>query len=148
MNLPIDTQAIERFGLCVFNKPVVIDGATYTGARRVVEATVRDRIEAERWCRDEFGFVSSDGILAGIASKVIEFGNVEGKYELDKNGKIIGPLNLVNGKSLPPDQIVSHFSYDDFTLVAIVLGKTTPSSESETQSSENSLNASPTEKSE
>ncbi|WP_367971592.1 hypothetical protein RJD38_21125 [Vibrio scophthalmi] len=147
-SLPKDIQAIERFGVCVFSEPIIIDGIKYTGARRVQKALVRDRIEAERWCKEEFGFTSGDGIIAGIASTTVEFGQVDGDYNVKDDGNIIGPLRLINGKSLAPDQIVSNFSYEDFTLVALLMGKTTPSPESEAQNSESSSNALVTEKSE
>ena len=141
-------QIIERFNLCVFRNPVKINGVTYTGATRTHEAKVRDRINAERWSKEELGFVCGDGIIAGIASTVLEFGVIEGNTDLDSKGKVIGPVTLSKKSALAPDAIVDNFTYDDFQILAMLMGKETPSPELERESSSNSSNTPPIEKSE
>ncbi|EMD1175068.1 hypothetical protein VP758_001584 [Vibrio harveyi] len=146
--LPKPAQAIERFDVCLFDKPITINGVTYTGATRTREAKVRDRINAERWCNEVLGFKTGDGVIAGIASVVMEFGTIEGNTELDENGALIGPLKLTNRQALAADTIIDSFAYDEFTWLARLLGKEMPSPESKSQILENSSNTLPTEKSE
>ncbi|ODS05193.1 hypothetical protein [Vibrio scophthalmi] len=139
-------QIIERFNVCVFRHPVQINGAIYTGATRTHEAKVRDRINAERWSKEELGFVCGDGIIAGVASAILEFGTIEGNTELDADGRVIGPVTLTQKATLAPDMIVDNFTYDDFQILAMLMGKEAPLPESEREISNNSSNTPPIEK--
>ncbi len=126
----VEVQAIEKFDVCLFNRPVVISGTTYTGAKRIKEAVVRDRIDAVRWCKDVLGFECQDGIIAGLATATMEFGTIEGNTELNEDGNLTGPLTLQNGSALAADIIIDNFIYDDFIMMSILMGKSTPSQES------------------
>ena len=139
-----EIQAIEKFDVCLFNRPVVIDGASYTGAKRVKPAVVRDRIDAVRWCKDELGFECMDGIIAGLATSTMMFGTIDGNTGTDDNGELIGPLTLSNEKTLAPDTIIDHFTYDDFITMSILMGKEMPSPESDSVTLSNSSSTQPT----
>ena len=143
-----EIQAIEKFDLCLFNRPIVIDGVSYTGAKRVKPAVVRDRIDAVRWCKDELGFECQDGIIAGLATSTMMFGTVEGNTDTDDNGELIGPLTLSNEKKLAPDTIIDHFIYDDFITMSLLMGKPMPSPESDSAILLKSSNTQPTNESE
>ncbi|UJZ95060.1 hypothetical protein IHC87_06860 [Photobacterium damselae subsp. damselae] len=143
LNTP-EMQALDKYGIAILNNTYTHDKQIINAAIKLRQVVVRDRIEASRWCKDELGFQSDDGIIAGQASNVLAFGTLKGDLTLDEKGNLIGQLDVIETKSLAVDYIVDNFEYDDFIMLALLMGKPSPSPEYPIKTSEQSQNASQT----
>lgn len=119
----IEIQAIEKYDICIFESPLVVNGKSYSGAMREREVIVRDRIDAERWSKEALGFFCTDGVIAALASATMKFGTIEGSLEPDKNGLLTEALTVSNVDVLAADMIVDSMSYENFTMVSLLMGK-------------------------
>lgn len=143
-----EMQALEKYGIAVLSNEVINGQQFINAAVKTREPVVRDRIDAVRWCNNELGFESSDGVIAGMASNVLLFGTLKGDLTVDKKGMLIGPLEVINQAPLAVDFIVDNFKYGDFITLSLLMGKPMSSQESMTTSSEESSSALPTAASE
>ena len=139
-----EMQALEKYGIAVLSNEVINGQQVINAAVKTREPVVRDRIDAVRWCRNELGFESSDGVIAGMASNVLLFGTLKGDLTVDEKGVLVGPLEVINQAPLAVDFIVDNFQYGDFITLSLLMGKPMSSQESMTTSSEESSSALPT----
>ncbi|HIF9333088.1 TPA: hypothetical protein ACX6RM_001335 [Photobacterium damselae] len=147
LNTP-EMQALDKYGIAVLRNSYTHGKQVINAAIKVRQLVVRDRIEASRWCKDELGFQAEDGIIAGQASNVLLFGTLKGDLTLDENKNLIGELSVIDTKPLAVDYIVDNLEYDDFIMLALLMGKPSPSPEYQTKTSEQSQSASQTNASE
>lgn len=126
----LEMQAIEQFNIVMLSKPILVNGKTYNAAKLHRQTIVRDRINASYWCNKELGFECHDGVVAGIASSVLHFGtlNVQrSEIAINHDSKMIETsLELNEPEQLAPDHLVDNLLYDDFTWLAVLVGKKTP----------------------
>ncbi|MGR5240206.1 hypothetical protein ACPV36_04855 [Photobacterium damselae] len=146
LNTP-EMQALDK-GIAILAHKYVNGQHVITAAIKQRTSVVRDRINAVRWCKDTFGFECSDGVIAGMASETLSFGTLKGDLTLNENGDLVGELEVVDHQRLPVDYIVDNFEYDDFIMLSLLMGKPTPSSESNQESSEQSSSVPVTNESE
>ena len=87
-------RTMMEFDICILNTPLHANGMQLNCAKRVRKALVKDRIEAVRFTKEQYGFESSDAITAHIASSILVFGEHTDE-ERDEQGKVVVPVDAI-----------------------------------------------------
>lgn len=113
-------RAMMEFDICMLNTPIQFGGMELNCAKRVRKALVKDRIEAVRFTKEQYGFESNDAITAHIASSILVFGErIEEKR--DEHGKL---TNLgMRGEVVIPVDMLINLPYEEHINLAHLMGK-------------------------
>lgn len=113
-------RAMMEFDICMLNTPVQFGGMELNCAKRVRKALVKDRIEAVRFTKEQYGFESNDAITAHIASSILVFGErIEEKR--DEHGKLTN-LGMKGEVVIPVDMLIN-LPYEEHINLAHLMGK-------------------------
>ncbi|EGR4409323.1 hypothetical protein DDN06_07590 [Vibrio cholerae] len=113
-------RAMMEFELCILNTPIQFGGMELNCAKRVRKALVKDRIEAVRFTKEQYGFESNDAITAHIASSILVFGERTDEKR-DEHGKL---TNLsMKGEVVVPVDMLINLPYEEHINLAHLMGK-------------------------
>ncbi|CAK1996316.1 conserved hypothetical protein [Vibrio crassostreae] len=113
-------RAMMEFDICMLNTPIQFGGMELNCAKRVRKALVKDRIEAVRFTKEQYGFESNDAITAHIASSILVFGErIEEKR--DEHGKLTN-LGMKGEVVIPVDMLIN-LPYEEHINLAHLMGK-------------------------
>ncbi|WGW01536.1 hypothetical protein QF117_12185 [Vibrio sp. YMD68] len=113
-------RAMMEFDICMLNTPVQFGGMELNCAKRVRKALVKDRIEAVRFTKEQYGFESNDAITAHIASSILVFGErIEERR--DEHGKLTN-LGMKGEVVIPVDMLIN-LPYEEHINLAHLMGK-------------------------
>ncbi|MDE1352052.1 hypothetical protein L9W80_18095, partial [Vibrio aestuarianus] len=113
-------RAMMDFDICILNTPIQFGGMELNCAKRARKALVKDRIEAVRFAKEQYGFESNDAITAHIASSILVFGE-RTEEKRDKHGKL---TNLgMKGEVIIPVDMLINLPYEEHINLAHLMGK-------------------------
>lgn len=113
-------RSMMEFDICILNTPIQFGGMALNCAKRVRKALVKDRIEAVRFTKEQYGFESNDAITAHIASSILVFGE-RTEEARDEHGKL---TNLsMKGEVIVPVDILINLPYEEHINLAHLMGK-------------------------
>ncbi|NAX23719.1 hypothetical protein [Vibrio sp. V39_P1S14PM300] len=113
-------RAMMEFDLCILNTPIQFGGMVLNCAKRVRKALVKDRIEAVRFTKEQYGFESNDAITAHIASSILVFGE-RVEEARDEHGKLT-KLGMKGEVVVPVDMLIN-LPYEEHINLAHLMGK-------------------------
>lgn len=113
-------RAMMEFDLCILNTPIRFGGMVLNCAKRVRKALVKDRIEAVRFTKEQYGFESNDAITAHIASSILVFGE-RVEEARDEHGKLT-KLGMKGEVVVPVDMLIN-LPYEEHINLAHLMGK-------------------------
>ncbi len=113
-------QSMMSFDICPLNTPIHFGGMTLNCAKRVRKALVKDRIEAVRFTKEQYGFESNDAITAHIASSILVFGERTDEKR-DEHNKL---TNLsMKGEVVVSVDMLINLPYEEHINLAHLMGK-------------------------
>lgn len=113
-------KSIMEFGICPINTPIQHGGITLNCAKRVRKALVKDRIEAVRFSKEQYGFEFNDAITAHIGSSILVFGERVNEQRDDRD--VLTQLDMKGEVIVPVDMIINT-PYEDLINLAHLMGK-------------------------
>lgn len=113
-------KSIMEFGICPINTPIQHGGITLNCAKRVRKALVKDRIEAVRFSKEQYGFEFNDAITAHIGSSILVFGELVNEQRDDRDH--LTQLDMKGEVIVPVDMIINT-PYEDLINLAHLMGK-------------------------
>lgn len=113
-------RAMMEFNLCILNTPINFNGMQLNCAKRIRKALVKDRIEAVRFTKEQYGFESNDAITAHIASSILVFGERTDEKR-DEHGQLID-ISMKGEVVVPVDMLIN-LPYEEHINLAHLMGK-------------------------
>lgn len=113
-------KSIMEFGICPINTPIQHGGMKLNCAKRVRKALVKDRIEAVRFSKEQYGFEFNDAITAHIGSSILVFGELDDEQRDERES--LTHLSMKGEVIVPVDMIINT-PYEELINLAHLMGK-------------------------
>lgn len=113
-------KSIMEFGICPINTPIQHGGLTLNCAKRVRKALVKDRIEAVRFSKEQYGFEFNDAITAHLGSSILVFGELADEQRDERDN--LTQLTMKGEVVIAVDMLINT-PYEDLINLAHLMGK-------------------------